>query len=521
MHNADQPTEPAADKADSTAGARSSGQENPTTGSTAAANLPGQEDPTNGPAVAERPSGQQNLVGGSTAVGESTTGHDHDPAKGPAASKAGARALFRLAVPALGVLAAEPLYVLVDTAVVGHLGALPLAGLALGGLMLSQVSTGLTFLSYGTTARAARLHGAGRRGDAVAEGVQATWLGALLGLVILVVGQALAGPVARGLAGDGPVADGAVRWLRIALFGVPLILITLAGNGWLRGVQDTRRPLRYVVAGNGMSAVLCPVLVHVVHLGLAGSAIANVAAQVVVAALFVRALLQERATGGVALRPHWRGIRAQLGLGRDLVLRSLAFQACFVSAASVAARTSAAAVGAHQVVLQLWTFLSLVLDSIAIAAQALVGAELGAGRRDAARELARRVTGYGLVLGIGTGLLFAALAGVLPKAFTTDAGVLAQIPHAWWFFVALQPIAGVVFAVDGVLLGAGDAAFLRTATLAAAVVGFLPMVWLSLAFGWGLVGIWTGLSAFMVLRLAAVLGRLASGRWFVVGPARA
>ncbi|HEY3750732.1 MAG TPA: MATE family efflux transporter [Pseudonocardiaceae bacterium] len=432
-----------------------------------------------------------------------------------------ARQLIGLAVPALGVLAAEPLYVLVDTAVVGHLGAIPLAGLALGGLLLSQVSTQLNFLAYGTTARAARLHGAGRRPDAVAEGVRATWLGGLLGLVLLIAGQALAGPVARGLAGDGPIADGAVRWLRIALFGVPLILITLAGNGWLRGVQDTRRPLRYVVAGNGVSAALCPILVHVAHWGLAGSAVANVVAQVIVAGLFLRALRHECRTGDVSLRPHWAGIRAQLTMGRDLVLRSLAFQACFISAASVAARTSAAAVGAHQVVLQLWTFLSLVLDSVAIAAQALVGAELGGGRQAGARTLARRVTGYGLVFGIGTGALFAALAGVLPRVFTTDPAVLAQIPHAWWFFVALQPIAGVVFAVDGVLLGAGDAAYLRTITLGSAILGFLPLVWLSLVYHWGLTGIWTGLSAFMVLRLAAALARLATGKWSVVGDTRA
>ncbi len=431
-----------------------------------------------------------------------------------------ARRLVGLAVPALGVLAAEPLYVLVDTAVVGHLGAVPLAALSLGGLLLSLVSTQLTFLAYGTTARAARLHGAGRHPDAVAEGVNSTWLGVLLGIAILGIGEALAGPVARGLAGDGPIAAGATHWLRIALFGVPLILVTMAGNGWLRGVQDTRRPLRYVIAGNGMSAVLCPILVHVVHLGLAGSAIANVAAQVVVATLFLHAIRRECRIHHVPIRPHWAAMRALLSTSRDLVLRSLAFQACFVSAASVAARTSAAAAGAHQVVLQLWTFLSLVLDSVAIAAQALVGAELGARREAGARSLAKRVTAYGLGFGVLTGVVFAALEPVLPHAFTADPAVLARIPHAWWFFVALQPVAGVVFAIDGVLLGAGDAAYLRTATLVAAVVGFLPLIWLSLAYHWGLVGIWTGLSVFMLLRLAAALARLGTGRWSVVGETR-
>lgn len=423
------------------------------------------------------------------------------------------RRVLGLAVPALGVLAAEPLYLLVDTAVVGHLGAVALAGLALGAVLMSTVSTQLTFLSYGTTARAARLHGAGRRADAVAEGMQATWLALAVGVLILIAGQLLAWPVARGLSGSPLIAAAAVHWLRIALFGVPLVLVTMAGNGWLRGVQDTVRPLRYVLAGNGLSAIACPVLVHVVGLGLAGSAIANVSAQVVAAGLFLRALLAERAI----TRPSLGQLRAQLRLGRDLVLRSLAFQACFVSAASVAARFGADVVGAHQIVLQLWNFLSLVLDSLAIAAQALVGAALGAGEPARARGVARQIGWYGLVFGVLTGVLFGALATVLPSAFTSDSGVLGQIPHAWWFFVALQPVAGVVFAWDGVLLGAGDAAFLRTATLACAVLGFLPLIWLSLALHWGLVGIWCGLTAFMLLRLAAVLGRGRSPAWSVPG----
>lgn len=427
-----------------------------------------------------------------------------------------AREVFRLAVPALGVLAAEPLYVLVDTAVVGHLGALPLAGLAVGGVVLAQVAAQLTFLSYGTTARTARLHGAGRRADAVAEGVQATWLALAVGAVVLVAGQLLADPVAQALAGDDAIADAAVSWLRIALFGAPLVLVTMAGNGWMRGVQDARRPLWYVLAGNGISAVLCPLLVYGAGWGLEGSAVANVVAQTISAGMFFRALAREQ----VPLRPQPAVMKAQLLIGRDLVLRSLAFQACFLSAAAVAARTSTEAVGAHQIVLQLWTFLALVLDSIAIAAQSLIGAALGSHSAERARRVARQVTGYGLVFGCVLLAVFASVHDLLPRAFTSDAGVLAEVPGAWWFFVLLQPIAGVVFALDGVLLGAGDAKYLRNTTLGSAVLGFLPMVWLSLAYGWGLVGIWTGLAAFMVLRLLAVLSRLRSGQWAVVGAVR-
>jgi Na+-driven multidrug efflux pump len=293
--------------------------------------------------------------------------------------------------------------------------------------------------------------------------------------------------------------------------------------------------------------VLCPLLVHAAGLGLPGSAVANVAGQVVGAGLFLAALRRERATApadavidpattrpprtpcgaaaprqiGVSLRPVPALLRAQLGMGRDLLTRSLAFQACFLSAAAVAARFGAATVAAHQIVLQLWFFMALVLDAVAIAAQSLVGAALGGGDVRRARGLARQVGGYGLVLGTAFGVLFAALAGVLPRAFTTDPAILAAVPAAWWFFAGMQPVAGVVFALDGVLLGAGDAAYLRTWTLVAAAAGFLPLTWASLAFGWGLAGIWTGLTALVLIRLVAVLLRVRSGRWAVAGAVRA
>ncbi|RZS30524.1 putative MATE family efflux protein [Herbihabitans rhizosphaerae] len=428
-----------------------------------------------------------------------------------------ARRFVRLALPALGVLAAEPLYLLVDTAVVGHLGAIPLAGLSVGAIVLAQISTNLTFLSYGTTARAARLHGAGRTRDAVAEGVQATWLALAVGTVLLVAGQIFAEPIARLLSGDAVVARAAVDWLRVALLGVPFILVTMAGNGWMRGVQDGVRPLRFVLAGNGISAILCPILVHVVHMGLVGSAIANVIAQVISASLFLRALAVER----VPLRPQWTLMRAQLGVGRDLVVRSLAFQISALSATAVAAHTSTHAVGAHQIVLQLWIFIALVLDAIAIAAQSLVGEALGAHDERRAHALARQVAWYGLVFGTALGVVFGALASVIPGLFTTDGGVLAEIPNAWWFFVVLQPIGGVVFALDGVLLGAGDSKFMRNVTIAGVIGGYLPLIWASLAFGWGLVGIWTGLALSIVIRLVGMVARTRSGRWAVVGAVRA
>jgi putative MATE family efflux protein len=436
---------------------------------------------------------------------------------GTARSQPGGRQIAQLALPALGVLAAEPLYLLFDTAIVGRLGALSLAGLAIGGLILGMVGSQLTFLSYGTTARSARHFGTGDRMSAVTEGVQATWLALGLGALIVVAVQATAVPLVLVIAGSSDIAHAALPWLRIAIIGAPAILVSMAGNGWLRGVQDTVRPLRYVLAGFGLSALLCPLLVYgwlgLPRMGLAGSAVANLSGQWLAALFFGRALLAE----DVPLRLDRHALLAQIVLGRDLLVRTLAFQACFVSAAAVAARFGAAAVAAHQVVLQLWSFLALVLDSLAIAAQALVGAALGAGDIALATATARRVTMSSAIAATGLAAVFAAGSSVLPRLFTDDSSVLAAIGVPWWFMVAQLPLAGVVFALDGVLLGAGDAAFMRTATVVSALIGFLPPIWLSLRFDWGLAGIWSGLSTFIALRLIFVGWRALSGRWLVVG----
>ena len=432
-------------------------------------------------------------------------------------STASTRRIAALALPALVVLAAEPLYLLFDTAVVGRLGALALAGLAIGGLIVSMVGSGLVFLSYGTTARSARFFGAGDRASAVREGVQATWLALALGALFVVVVQAAAVPIVWAIASTGDIAGEALSWLRIAVIAAPAMLMSLAGNGWMRGVQDTVRPLRYVVIGFAVSAVLCPLLVYgwlgLPRMELAGSAVANLVGQWVAALLFARALLVEHVPLGV----NWSVLRAQVVMGRDLFVRTVAFQVCYVSAAAVAARFGAAAVAAHQVVLQLWNFLALVLDSLAIAAQSLVGAALGAGLAAHAKSVAWRVTAFSAVAASVLAVVFALGASVLPELFTNDRSVLDAVGVPWWFLVAQLPVAGVVFGLDGVLLGAGDAVFMRNATVFSALVGFLPLIWLSLVFGWGLAGIWSGLSAFIVLRLVFVGWRAFSGRWAVTG----
>jgi putative MATE family efflux protein len=427
------------------------------------------------------------------------------------------RRVAGLALPALVVLAAEPIYVLVDTAVVGHLGRTPLASLALGGGVMSVAAWLGTVLAYGTTGRSARRFGAGDRAAAVAEGVQASWLALTVGVVIALLAQLGAGPLTRTLAGgDADIAGGAAQWLRVAALGAPGLLLATAGNGWLRGVQDTRRPLYYVVGANALSAALCPALVYGVGLGLVGSAIANAVAQSLAGALFVWALAAER----VSLVPRLSVIGQQLVLGRDLLLRGAAFQACFLSAAAVAARFGVAALAAHQIALQLWMFCALALDAVAIAAQSLIGAALGGNRAEEARWLARRITAIGAASGAAFAVIIGVGAGVLPSWFSADPQVLAAAMLAWPWFVAMQPLAGVVFALDGVLIGAGDVRYMRNLTLFAALGGFLPAIWLAYALDLGLGGVWAGLTLFIVIRLVALLLRMRSGRWVVLGVTR-
>lgn len=426
-------------------------------------------------------------------------------------------AVLRLSASAFVVLAAEPGFVLVDTAVVGHLGAVPLAGLGVGGTLMSLVAMIGAFLDYGTTGRAARWFGAGERDRAVDEGIAATVLALVLGAVGAAGGEALAGPLMHVLTGANHGAYRAgVTWFRIAVLGLPGILVVLAGNGWMRGVQDTRRPVRIVVAANAVSAVLSPLLVYPAGLGLRGSAVANLVAQTLGGVMFVVAVHRERRSW----RPSWPTLRGQLAVGRDLLLREAGFQAAFLCAAGVATRMGTAVVAAHQIGFQLWNLIALLLDSFAIAAQSLVGAALGGGDPTAARQVAIRVAGYGLWAGLAAGATLAAGWLVIPEAFTSSPAVVHQARLMWPFLFGMQPAAGVLFALDGVLIGAGDVGFMRSLTLVAALAVFVPLTLAALHFGWGIEGVWAGLTGFVLARLAGMALRAKSDRWLLAGPTR-
>lgn len=427
-----------------------------------------------------------------------------------------ARQILRLALPALGVLAANPLYLLLDTAVVGRLGTFELAALAAGTAIQSTVTTQLTFLSYGTTARSSRLFGAGKRDAAVAEGVQATWVALGVGLALAAAVWAFARQLALWLTGDAATSAEAAKWMRVAAFAIPLTLVAMAGNGWMRGVQNTRLPLRLTLAGVVPGAILLPILVG--RFGLVGSALANVTGVGITAALFLAVLAREHGRGSAcsSWAPDWSIIRQQLVLGRDLILRSLSFQVSLLAAAAVAGRFGVASLAAHQIMLQLWNFLTLVLDSLAIAAQTLTGAALGTGDVGRAKYVGVAVTRYSVGFSAALAAVFALLGRPIQSLFTQDEAVFAALHAPWWVMIAMIVTGGVVFALDGVLLGAGDAAFLRNLTIFAAIGGFLPLTLLSVRFGWGLTGIWVGQLAMVLIRLVGVTSRFRSMRWALI-----
>ncbi|HEY1479605.1 MAG TPA: MATE family efflux transporter [Gaiellales bacterium] len=424
------------------------------------------------------------------------------------------KTVLRLALPALGALAAEPLYVLGDTAIVGHVNTRALAGLALGGLLLSETLSFVTVLEYGATAKVSRLFGAGQKREALDVGVQATWFALGLGLLALGVIELVAGPALQLLAGGHTAAEAqGLLWLRIAALGSPFVLVTAAGQGWMRGFQDTRTPFAVLGIANLASVLLSLLLVQGVGLGIEGSAIANVVAQVASGATFVILLVRR----GAPLAPSIARIRGQLKAARDLALRTAAFFAAFTSAAAVAARMGDSQLAAHQIGFQLWILVALALDAIAIAAQTLIGSLLGAGDVDGAWLLGRRLLRFGAMFGVAVAVVLALGHGLIPQLFTNDGHVRHQVSVLWPWFVAMVPFCGVLFALDGILLGAGDLAFMRNVTAVAALGGFLPLVFAASYWGLGLGGIWAAITSFIAIRLLAGLVHWRGRGWLVAG----
>lgn len=429
------------------------------------------------------------------------------------------RDIARLAIPAFGALIAEPLYVLTDTAVVGHLGTPQLAGLAVASSVLLTLYAVFIFLAYGTTAAVSRLLGAGDEREAAHQAVQSMWLALFIGLALIVVGLALSGPLVGWMGAEGAVRTNALVYLRISLAGVPAMLLVLAGAGYLRGLQDTRTPLAVAAGTATANLVLEVALIYGLGRGIGASAVATVLAQAAGAAVYVRRVGWAARRFGAELAPHPASLVALARVGRDLLVRTAALRAALVVATAVAARLGPVDVAAHQIAFEIWNVLALGLDAIAIAGQAMVGRALGAGDGPAARAAGRRMIEWGVALGVLVGVLVALLRTVLPHLFTDDAEVLALAGFLLLWVAALQPVNAVAFVLDGVLIGAGDMRFLAWAMILAAAV-FIPAALLVLALDAGIGWLWASLGLLMVTRSSTLLARFASDRWVVLGARR-
>jgi len=423
------------------------------------------------------------------------------------------REIVRLALPALGALAAEPLYVLADTAIVGHLGRPQIAALGLAGTVLAGAFTIFNFLTYGTTSVVARASGAGQDERAARLAAQALWASLGIGLALLIVCEIVAAPLLAGLGGHGDSGEFALQYFRIAAFGLPAALVALAGQGYLRGVSNLRRPLEIVVVANVANLVLEILFVYGFGWGIAGSAAGTAIAQAGMGVAFVVELLRPHAP---SRRPSWREMRPMVRVGRQIFVRTVALYASFLAAASILARMGDAEIGAHQIGYQLFLFLSLILDALAIAAQVIVGRTLGAGDADGAYAAAARMIAWSVVVGLVFAAVLAPLSYALPRAFTSDPQVLHQAALLWPFLAAMQPLGAAVFALDGILIGAGDTRFLMWSMVLASGL-FITLAALALALGWGIVGVWAALTVLIGARLALLGPRFVRRRWAVVG----
>jgi putative MATE family efflux protein len=429
------------------------------------------------------------------------------------------REIVALAVPAFGALVAEPLFLLADTAIVGHLGTAQLAGLGVASALLMTAVSVFVFLAYATTAAVARRVGAGDLQAAIRQGMDGIWLALLLGAAVVAAALPTAPHLVDLFGASEAAAPHAITYLRISVLGIPAMLIVLAATGVLRGLQDTKTPLYVAVAGFVANGVLNAALVYGADLGIAGSAWGTVIAQCGMAAVYLVVVLRGARKHGASLRPDAAGIRASAQAGVPLLVRTLSLRAILMIATAVAARLGDADIAAHQIILSLWSLLAFALDAIAIAGQAIIGRYLGAGDAQGARDVCRRMVEWGIAVGVVLGILVVITRPVFLPLFSSDPAVKDVALTALIIVALSQPISGIVFVLDGVLMGAGDGPYLAWAMLLTLAV-FTPAALLVPVLGGGLTALWATMTLMMTVRMLTLWLRTRSGRWLVTGATR-
>lgn len=441
------------------------------------------------------------------------------------AAQVGPRQILSLAVPAFLALVAEPLFLMVDAAVVGRLGVVPLAGLGAASSVLLTAAGVFVFLAYGTTSVVARKFGAGSWRGAIEVGVGGIWLAAGLGALAAVVVGLGAQPLARAFGSSPAALDEAVVYLRISALGLPAMLLVLAATGILRGLQDTRTPLVVSAIGFGANAVLSIALVLGVGLGIGGAAWGTVIAQWGMAFALLAVILRQGRGAGASLRPHVGRVMAAALDGVPLLVRTLALRAIILLTVATAAAFGDVPLAAYQVTTTIWSLLVFALDALAIAGQALTGAQLGSGDAAGARAATALMVRWGVWGGVVLGLGLLALHRVLPALFTDDPAVRSAIAAGLVVVALCQPLSGYVFVVDGVLIGAGDGRWLA-GSMTLVLIAYVPVVLLARAVGGdhgpeaAVVTLWLAFTAFMVLRGACMAWRIRGDAWAVTGATR-
>lgn len=491
----------------------------------------------------------------------------HPASPRPAAPADLDRRILALALPALGALVAEPLFVLIDSAMVGHLGAVSLAGLSLASTVLTTAVGLFVFLAYATTATTARLFGAGDRRGGLRAGVDGAWLAALIGLVAGCLLLVLAPWLVHVLGARDDVASAATAYLRASAPGLPGMLIVYATTGTLRGLLDTRTPFVVATAGAVLNVVVNAVLLYGVEMGVAGSGLGTAIAQTAMAVALAAPVVRAARSEGVGLTPHRDGLSASLGAGTPLLVRTLSLRVAILTTVWAATALGAVPLAAHQVVNSLWSFAAFALDALAIAAQALIGTALGqadaADAVDAAGDSAaadtsadstvgvtepagtsedtapatrtsasprpteaplpidvvlRRCLAWGVGTGAAIGVILAILSPWLPRAFSSDLAVTSLATPTLVVVATAMPLAGAVYLFDGVLMGAGDGRYLAWAGLAN-LVPYVPLA-VAVGHGWpvdgphGLLWLWGAFAwVFMGARCLTTGLRARSDAW--------
>ncbi|MFE2262167.1 MATE family efflux transporter [Streptomyces griseosporeus] len=441
------------------------------------------------------------------------------PATPKAARRRHDREIVALAVPAFGALVAEPLFVMADSAIVGHLGTSQLAGLGVASALLTTAVSVFVFLAYATTAAVARRVGAGDLPAAIRQGMDGIWLALLLGAAVIAVTLPAAPGLVDLFGASSTAAPYATTYLRISSLGIPAMLVVLAATGVLRGLQDTRTPLYVAIAGFVANAALNAGLVYGADLGIAGSAWGTVIAQCGMAAVYLTVVVRGARRHGASLRPDAAGIRASAQAGVPLLVRTLSLRAILMIATAVAARLGDADIAAHQIILSLWSLLAFALDAIAIAGQAIIGRYLGAGDAQGARDACRRMVEWGIAVGVVLGVLVVLARPLFLPLFTSDSAVTDAALPALVIVALSQPVSGIVFVLDGVLMGAGDGPYLAWAMLITLAV-FTPVALLVPTLGGGLTALWAAMTLMMLVRMVTLWLRSRSGRWLVTGATR-